>query len=168
MVLWPAGNIGWWLLHGAVSTGAWVLGFTETTDTCTFSGKRENLVLNYVQCASLHPLFHLLQHFLLRFRLHLFLALVPLLTSHLWPHKIQRLPQQPPPSIKPVAIHQPRRKKLDRVGRSLQHWVLFLVLSQFTHMGRREDLLLSCAPQTMGIVWGSLLSVSHWIHVLTL
>ncbi|CAM5167359.1 unnamed protein product, partial [Natator depressus] len=39
----PVGDISWWLLHGAVSTGVFLTRFTPIPDTCPFCNVRETL-----------------------------------------------------------------------------------------------------------------------------
>ncbi|CAM5141569.1 unnamed protein product [Natator depressus] len=66
----PTGDISWWLLHGAVSTGVYLARFTPIPDTCPFCVVREILAHVYLECARLQPLFQLLTSILLRFWLH--------------------------------------------------------------------------------------------------
>ncbi|CAM4453421.1 unnamed protein product [Lepidochelys kempii] len=66
----PVGDISWWLLHGAVSTGVFLTQFTPIPDTCPFCNVRETLAHVYLECARLQPLFRLLTNILLRFWLH--------------------------------------------------------------------------------------------------
>ncbi|KAG6930995.1 hypothetical protein G0U57_002585, partial [Chelydra serpentina] len=70
LVPWPAGDIGWRLLHGAVSTGVHLVRFTPVPEACPFCSVRENLTHAYSECARLQPLFRFLQDLLLRFWLH--------------------------------------------------------------------------------------------------
>ncbi|CAM5163236.1 unnamed protein product [Eretmochelys imbricata] len=66
----PVGDISWWLLHRAVSTGVFLTWFTPIPDTCPFCNMRETLALVYLECARLQPLFRLLTNILLCFWLH--------------------------------------------------------------------------------------------------
>ncbi|CAM5141330.1 unnamed protein product [Eretmochelys imbricata] len=72
-----AGNISWWLLHGAMSTGMYLVRFTSVPKTCPFRGVRETLAHAVPQCASPQSLIQLLQSLLfrvcLRFSLRLFI-----------------------------------------------------------------------------------------------
>ncbi|CAM4539543.1 unnamed protein product [Lepidochelys olivacea] len=78
----PIGDISWWLLHGAVSTGTYLMRFTPIPDTCPFCGVRETLVQVYLECTRLQPLFRLLTnlllHFWLHFSSHLFIYALPI------------------------------------------------------------------------------------------
>ncbi|CAM4698079.1 unnamed protein product [Lepidochelys kempii] len=49
----PVGDISWWLLHGAVSTGMYLARFTPVPDTCPFCGVRETLAHVYLERARL-------------------------------------------------------------------------------------------------------------------
>ncbi|CAM4614643.1 unnamed protein product [Lepidochelys kempii] len=66
----PNGDISWWLLHRALSTGVLLTQFTSIPDTCPFCGVRETLAHIYLECARLQPLFRLLTNILLCFWLH--------------------------------------------------------------------------------------------------
>ncbi|CAM4577098.1 unnamed protein product [Lepidochelys kempii] len=82
LVLRPVGDISWRLLHGAVSTGTYLVRFTPIPDTCPFCGVRETLAHVYLECARLQPLFQLLTnlllHFWLHFSPHLFIYALPI------------------------------------------------------------------------------------------
>ncbi|CAM4595824.1 unnamed protein product [Lepidochelys kempii] len=89
----PVGDISWWLLHGAVSTGTYLARFTPIPDTCPFCGVRETLVHVHLECARLQPLFQLLTHkspitFLVAF----FPSPFYLCILYLWPHKVAGSP----------------------------------------------------------------------------
>ncbi|CAM5119372.1 unnamed protein product [Eretmochelys imbricata] len=81
LVLWPAGDISWRLLHGAVSTGMSLVHFTFVPEACSFCGMRENLAHVFFKCTSLQPLFQLLLRFWMHFSPHLFIYLVNLLLA---------------------------------------------------------------------------------------
>ncbi|CAM4562128.1 unnamed protein product [Caretta caretta] len=78
----PVRDISWQLLHGAVSTGVFLMRFTRIPDTCPFCNVREILAHVYLECARLQPLFRLLTNILLRFWLpfspHLFIYTFPI------------------------------------------------------------------------------------------
>ncbi|CAM5093680.1 unnamed protein product [Natator depressus] len=63
----PVRDISWRLLHGAVSTGTYLVQFNPIPDTCPFCGVRETLAHVYLECARLQPLFWLLTNLLLCF-----------------------------------------------------------------------------------------------------
>ncbi|CAM5154831.1 unnamed protein product, partial [Natator depressus] len=66
----PVGDIGWQLLHGAVSMGTYLAWFNPIPDTCPFCSVRETLAHVYLECARLQPLFRFLTNLLLYFWLH--------------------------------------------------------------------------------------------------
>ncbi|CAM5093565.1 unnamed protein product [Eretmochelys imbricata] len=66
----PVGDISWRLLHGAVSTGVFLMRFTPIPDTCPFCNVRETLAHVYLECSRLQPLFRVLMNILLCFWLH--------------------------------------------------------------------------------------------------
>ncbi|CAM4658706.1 unnamed protein product [Caretta caretta] len=66
----PTRDIGWQLLHGAVSTGVYLVWFTPIPEACPFCRVRESLAHAYLECTMWQPLFRLLQNLLLRFWLH--------------------------------------------------------------------------------------------------
>ncbi|KAG6939779.1 hypothetical protein G0U57_021761 [Chelydra serpentina] len=109
----PAGDIGWRLLHGAVSTGVHLAWFTPIPEACPFCGVREDLAHAYLECARLQPLFRLLQNLLLRFWLHfsphLFLFAHPVRG----PTKSRDLLVNLLLALAKVSIYKTRRRMLD-------------------------------------------------------
>ncbi|CAM4591074.1 unnamed protein product [Lepidochelys kempii] len=108
-----ARDIGWWLLHGDMSTGMHLAWFTPIPEACPFCGVRENLAHTYLECTRLQPLFWLLQKLLLRFWLHF--------SSHLFlfahpihgPTKSQDLLINLLLALVKVSIYNTRRRMLD-------------------------------------------------------
>ncbi|KAG6933922.1 hypothetical protein G0U57_018056 [Chelydra serpentina] len=109
----PAGDIGWRLLHGAVSTGVHLARFTPIPEACPFCGVREDLAHAYLECARLQPLFRLLRNLLLRFWLHfsphLFLFAHPVRG----PTKSRDLLVNLLLALAKVSIYKTRRRMLD-------------------------------------------------------
>ncbi|CAM5078365.1 unnamed protein product [Natator depressus] len=64
LVPWFTGDISWWLLHEAISTGVYLAQFTNSPDTCPFCSKREILAHIYIGCIRLQARFQLLQKLL--------------------------------------------------------------------------------------------------------
>ncbi|CAM5095267.1 unnamed protein product [Natator depressus] len=81
LVLQPAGDIGWRLLHGAMSTGVYLAKFTPIPDACPFFSMRETLAHAYLESDRFQPLFQNLLGALFPTPLHIF-------TPCPWPHKV--------------------------------------------------------------------------------
>ncbi|CAM5166535.1 unnamed protein product [Natator depressus] len=95
-VLRPAGDISWWLLHRAVSTGVYLAWFTPVPDTCPFCGEGDPgaRLLGLRQFAAPIQAPH-------KYFVTLLVTLLPsppyLCTPYPWPHKAAGPPGLPPP-----------------------------------------------------------------------
>ncbi|CAM4527412.1 unnamed protein product [Caretta caretta] len=112
LVSWPAEDISWQLLHGAMSTGMYPGQFTNSPDTCPFCSERKTLVQIYIECIRLQPLFQLLQNLLLMFWLHFSLQLLILAYPIHGPIKSWDLFVNLLLVLAKMAIHHTRRRKL--------------------------------------------------------
>ncbi|CAM4531143.1 unnamed protein product [Caretta caretta] len=78
----PTGDIGWQLLHRAMSTGMYLVQFTPVPAACPLCSMRETLAHIYLECARLQPHFQLfldlLMHFWLHFSPHLLIYSHPI------------------------------------------------------------------------------------------
>ncbi|CAM4572741.1 unnamed protein product [Caretta caretta] len=112
LVLRPAWDISWRLLHGAVSTGVFLVWFTPIPDTCPFCGVRETLEHVYLECTRLQPLFRLLTNILLRFWLHFSPHLLIYALSVRGPTKSRDLLVNLLLALAKVAIYKTRVRRL--------------------------------------------------------